>query len=99
MQQLTLRVQSELADRLKQVAGSRGQSVNSYVQDVLSAAVDPELAGDAAERVRERLARAGLLETDLEPSRPHPLPERLEKARTAAGRGAKLSDLIEEGRR
>ncbi|MBA3261364.1 MAG: toxin-antitoxin system HicB family antitoxin, partial [Thermoleophilaceae bacterium] len=59
MRQVTLRLPDELSDRLKQAAAERGDSVNAYASAVLSAAVDPELAGDEAARVRERLARAG----------------------------------------
>jgi hypothetical protein len=39
----------------------RGQSVNRWATDVLSAAVDPAFAGGDAEALRERLARARLL--------------------------------------
>jgi hypothetical protein len=54
-------VPEELAERLKQVAGDHEDSVNGYAVKVLSAAVDPDLAGDEITGLKERLARAGLL--------------------------------------
>ena len=97
MRQLTLRVDDALVGRLKQVAAERNESVNSYAEAVLSAAVDPELAGDEVERLRERLARAGVLMTsDRDVRRP---PEReLAKARKTAGRGKSLSHYLTEGK-
>lgn len=98
MRQLTLRVEDRLADQLKRAAAARAQSVNAYAQTVLAAAVDPDLAGDEADRLRERLARAGLLaEPVARTSRP-PADE-LEAARAAAGSGTPLSALVSEGRR
>jgi hypothetical protein len=99
MRQLTLRVPAELAEQLKGVARDRQESVNGYAVKVLSAAVDPDLAGDELTGLRERLARAGLLLA------PEPLPTKrtsahaLNSARAAAGRGRPLSDLVAEGRR
>ncbi len=61
MHQLTLRVPDELAAQLKLAAHGRDESVNGYAVMVLSAAVDPELAGDEVTGLKERLARAGLL--------------------------------------
>jgi hypothetical protein len=99
MRQLTLRVPEELAEQLKGAARDRKESVNGYAVKVLSAAVDPDLAGDEITGLRERLARAGLLLT------PEPLPTKrrstpaLDRARATAGRGRPLSDLVTEGRR
>nr|MBA2580681.1 transcriptional regulator [Thermoleophilaceae bacterium] len=61
MRQLTLRVDDALAERLKDAASERRQSVNTFAQSVLSAAVDPQFADGESARVRERLARAGIL--------------------------------------
>ena len=98
MHQLTLRIPTELAHQLKQAATEQNRSVNSYASAILSAAVDPELADDENARVRERLARAGVLESW--PAGPEPPdPERLERARRRAGTGRPLSDLVSEGRR
>jgi hypothetical protein len=100
MRQLTLRVPEELAERLKGAARDHDDSVNGYAIKVLSAAVDPDLAGDELTGLRERLARAGLLLT------PEPLPHgrpsggrALERARAAAGAGRPLSEFVSEGRR
>lgn len=98
MVQLTLRIEEELARRLKLVAAAQGRSVNAYAGAVLRAAVDPDLAGDESERVRERLARAGLL-ADVTPIAGRgPDAKALERARRAAGRGRSLSELVSEGR-
>jgi hypothetical protein len=99
MSQLTLRVSEQLAARLKMAASDRGDSVNGYAAKVLSAAVDPDLAGDEITGLRERLAQAGLLLTPERVSTER-LPEQaLSRARAAAGRGRPLSDFVTEGRR
>lgn len=99
MAQMTWRTDSELLERVRRQAAERGHSLNEWVTLVLSAASDPAHAGDAAEQLRERLRRAGLLE---EPPtvRPRRAPdtERLAQARAAAGRGTALSDLVTQGR-
>ncbi|HEY3827869.1 MAG TPA: hypothetical protein VGL57_01610 [Solirubrobacteraceae bacterium] len=98
MKQLTLRVDDRLADFLKQAAAARSESVNTYAQAVLSAAVDPELAGDHAAQLRERLSRAGLLA--VVPHAPHPAPDEaaLTRARKRAGRGRSLASIVAEDR-
>lgn len=98
MAQLTLRLSEELADELRAAAAARGQSLNAWATAVLRAAVDPDLAGDEAERVRARLARAGLLSTEP-PQRAHrPSRRKVDEARAAAGRGRRLSDIVTEER-
>lgn len=98
MTQLTLRIDEELAHLLKRVAAAHGRSVNAYAGAVLRAAVDPDLAGDESERVRERLARAGLLADVTPVAGPGPDAKVLERARQAAGRGRPLSEFVSEGR-
>jgi hypothetical protein len=98
MAQLTLRVEEALARRLKAVAGERGESVNAYASSVLAAAVDPDTAGTEVERLRERLARAGLVAASATRGR-HPPEVELARARSAAGTGRELSDLVSEDRR
>lgn len=98
MHQLTLRIDPVLAEQLKREAAARSTSVNAFVQTVLSAALDPDLAGDELTRMRERLARAGVL---AEPPIQHggrPDEDELARARAAAGHGTPLSDLVSEGR-
>lgn len=98
--QLTLRIDADLAAELKRVAGRRGQSVNAFAAAVLGAAVDPELAGGDAERIRERLARAGLLDAAPSEVGAEPVdPTALHAARHAAGQGTPLSELVGEDRR
>jgi hypothetical protein len=98
MRQLTLRVDDRLADFLKQAAAARSESVNSYAQAVLSAAVDPELAGDHTAQLRERLDRAGLLA--IAPHTPYPPPDEaaLARARKRAGQGQSLASIVAEER-
>ncbi len=97
--QLTLRIAPELADDLKRAAGRRGESVNAFATAVLAAAVDPDLAGDEVDRLRERLARAGLLSEVERPDGFEPAdPVALASARRAAGKGTPLSDLVRDGR-
>jgi hypothetical protein len=100
MAQMTWRTTEELLDRVRRQAEQQGRSLNDWVTTVLAAASDPSYAGTDAERVRERLARAGLLEV-LSPSssRRRPDRKRLAAAREAAGRGTPLSDLVTDGRR
>jgi len=99
MHQLTLRIPDRLAARLKQAALEQQRSVNSYANAVLEAAVDPELAGDEATRIRERLARAGLLASAPRPARARPDDKALRSARRRAGKGRALSELVSEDRR
>jgi len=98
MPQLTLRLDAELAEQLKRVAATAGLSVNRYAGDVLRAAVDPDLEGDEVDRLRARLARAGVL-VITSPVRDAPGDaDALAAARRRAGHGRRLADLIVEGR-
>lgn len=99
MAEMTWRTSDELLERVRRQAQERGRSLNDWVTAVLSAASDPELAGDDAQRIRERLVAAGLLEA-VEP-RAHGRPSEADvaRARAAAGRGTPVSELMAEGRR
>jgi hypothetical protein len=100
MAQMTWRVDDQLLERVRRQAAERGHSLNEWVTVVLAAASDPAYAGDAAEQLRERLRRAGLLEELPAPARRRrPDAERLAAARAAAGRGTALSDVVTQGRR
>jgi predicted transcriptional regulator len=99
MRQVTLRLPDELADRLKDAAQAQERSVNGYAAAVLAAAVDPELAGDEATRVRERLARAGLLAPTSAGARRRPSNAAVARARKRAGKGRTLAELVSQGRR
>jgi len=98
MAQITLRVPGELARALKEAAAASGRSLNSWATSILAAVVDPDFADGEAERLRERLRRAGVL---TEPSARVSRPKRTEvtRARRSAGRGTALSELVSEGRR
>ena len=99
MRQLTLRVPDELAEQLKGAARDHEDSVNGYAVKVLSAAVDPDYAGDETTGLPERLGRAGCCSA-RGPPRGHGTSTRaLSRARAAAGRGKPLSDFVAEGRR
>ncbi len=99
MKQLTLRVPDELAAGLKVAAGERADSVNGYAVKVLSAAIDPCLAGEEVSALRERHARAGLLLTPESIAVERPPARALARARASAGRGRPLSELVAESRR
>lgn len=83
--------------RVRRAAERQGRSMNDYVTMVLHAATDPDLAGTEQQQVRERLDRAGILVPSGRP-RHRPDRTRVERARAAAGRGTRLSDLVDEGR-
>lgn len=74
--------------------------MNAYATAVLSVAVNPDLAGDEAERVRARVAQAGLLESSA-PVSGGKEPDRasLAAARRRAGTGISLAELVADGRR
>jgi len=84
--------------RVQEVAVREGRSMNEFMTLVLDAATNPDLAGTDAERVRERLALAGLLATPGIP-RSRPAPDAVAQAREAAGRGTPLSDIVSRDRR
>jgi hypothetical protein len=99
MAQMTWRTSEELLERVRHQAQQRGRSLNDWVTAVLSAATDPALTGDDAQRVRERLAAAGLLEPVEPLQQRRPAAADVARARAAAGRGTPLSDLVADGRR
>lgn len=97
MAQITLRTSDELVDRLRVAAAAQRRSVNEFLTRLVEAATDPELAGDEASRTRERLALAGLLAAPGQPRR-RPDPSAVAAARSAAGSGTPLSDLVSDQR-
>lgn len=94
---MTWRSTDELLELVRRATDRQGHSMNEFVTAVLDAATDPELASSDAERLRERLDRAGLL-VPAGPSRRRPDSDRVEAARTKAGTGTPLSRLVDEGR-
>ena len=99
MAQMTWRTSDELLERVRRQAQQRGRSLNDWVSAVLAAATDPDLAGDEAQQVRERLAAAGLLDSVGTAVGRRPADADVVRARAAAGRGTPLSQLVGEGRR
>ena len=97
MTQVSWRAPDELVHRVRAAARQRGRSLNEFMTSVLDAATDPDLAGDEAERMRERLAAAGLLARP-EPRAGRPDPAEVAAARVRAGRGRRLSDFVSTGR-
>lgn len=95
---MTWRTSEELLERVRRQAQEHGRSLNEWVTAVLSAASDPSSAGDEAQQLRERLARAGILE-DVEPPVPRPARARVAAARAAAGRGESLAGIVTADRR
>ena len=61
MAQLTVRLEDRAAEDLRAEAARRGTSVNALVVAALRALVDPEHEDGAADQLRARLRRAGLL--------------------------------------
>lgn len=98
MAQLTIRADEELIRRIKQSAANLGRSMNEYVTSVLDAATDPDLADTAAERLRERLDRAGLLTAPSRMSARRPSAEAVAAAAARAATGRPVSDFISDGR-
>lgn len=98
---MTWRTDDELLRRVRLQAHQQGRSLNDWVTTVLAAASDPSYAGSDADRIRERLARAGLLETPVPSASRRRRPDRkaLAEARAAAGRGTPLSELVTDSRR
>jgi len=97
MEQMTWRAPADLLERVRLAARRQHRSMNDYVTAVLDAATNPRLAGSEAERLRERLDQAGLL---AEPGERHRRPPREETAgaRSRAGAGTALSQLVSEDR-
>ncbi len=96
---MTWRTSDELLERVRRQARTHGRSLNEWVTTVQSAASDPAYAGDEAQELRERLARAGVLDDPAPASRARPAPARLAKSRAAAGRGTPLSGIVSAYRR
>ena len=97
MTQVTWRAPDELVERVRKAAERLGRSLNDYLTRLAEAAVDPELAGDEAERLRERLTQAGLIVAPG-PARRRPDQKAVALARRRAGSGTPLSELVKQGR-
>lgn len=98
MAQITIRADEELIGRIKRSAADTGRSMNEYVTSVLDAATNPDLAGTAAGRLRERLSAAGLLVLPSPISGVRPSPDAVAAAGVRAAGGRAVSDLVSDDR-
>jgi len=79
------------------VASRHGYSLNEYLSRLARAATDPSLEGDDVDRLRQRLALAGLL-AETGPRRIRPDRDAVARARSLAGEGTALADLVSHDR-
>lgn len=93
MAQMTWRADDDLLEHVRFQAAEHGKSMNDFVTTVLRTVTDPDHAEPGVERLRARLARAGLLAT---PTRQGEAPDQaaFEAARARAGTGTPLSDTV-----
>jgi hypothetical protein len=97
MQQVTWRAPDHLVERVRAVAALGGQSMNEFLTRVLDAATNPDLGGTEPQRIRERLAQAGLLAPPGAVRR-RPDAHDVARARRAAGTGTPLADIVTRDR-
>ena len=97
MGQVTWRVPDDVLERVRAQATERGRSLNEWLTVVMTAAADPASAGSEGEALRERLTRAGLLETSDRRAR-RPAADPVASARAAAGRGELASEIVSRHR-
>jgi hypothetical protein len=96
--QVSWRADDDLVERARRRARELNQSLNGYLSLVVDAATDPDLAGDEASRLRERLAAAGLLASSPRPASSRPDPSAVAAAAARAGRGTDLAEAVSRGR-
>jgi plasmid stability protein len=72
MVRLNLRIDDALADDLRVMAARRGESVNAMATTAFRALTDPHASGRDIQQIRERLARAGLLNEPAPEPAPRP---------------------------
>ncbi|MGH3611224.1 MAG: transcriptional regulator [Pseudonocardia sp.] len=94
---MTWRGPDELVDRAPMAAAAQHRSMNDSLTRLVEAATDPNLAGDDAARIRERLEWARLLVASG-PPRHRPDPAAMAAARAVTGRGTPLADLVADDR-
>ncbi|HEX4212098.1 MAG TPA: transcriptional regulator [Candidatus Dormibacteraeota bacterium] len=92
MEQITWTAPGHLVALVRSQARRRGLSLDDYLTDALDRATRRDLS-DEAERLRQRLDAARLLVSSGPPRR-SPDPAEAGGARSSAGVGASLSDLL-----
>jgi len=98
MAQVTWRADDELVKRAKARARALDTSLNDFLTQLVNAATNPDFAGSRADRVRERLAAAGMLVEFSAPPGPPPSEEAVREAGRRAGRGKPVSEILLEDR-
>lgn len=99
MAQLTIRTDEGLVEQVRRAAAAQGQSMNEFVSHVLDVVTNPDAATTADDRIRERLAAAGLLAAATpRPASSRPPRDAVRQARKRAGAGTPLADLVSSGR-
>ena len=96
--QVSWRAEDELVERARQRARALNKSLNGYLSLVVDAATNPDLAGDEASRLRERLASAGLLAPRPRTSGRRPDPEARASAAARLAEGTDVGQLVSRGR-
>ena len=98
--QITVRTTPDLVLRVKRAAAADGKSMNEFIEHVLEITVDPSRATSEDERLVARLRAAGIYSEPSEwgPPVERPDPERVARAREAAGKGTPLSELVSRDR-
>ncbi len=98
VKQLTVRAPDDVVDAVHRAARQAGRSSNEWVTFVLRAATDPELAGNDALRIQERLRAVGILDEPGPAATRGAGPAGGGGCRQRAGRGRPLADFVAEGR-
>ncbi len=93
MAQMTWRADDDLLEHVRFQAAESGRSMNDFVTAVLRTVTDPDYAEPGVERLRARLARAGLLAPATRQGE-RPDQAAFEAARAQAGAGTPLSDIV-----
>ncbi len=101
MAQLSLRIDDDLHRRARQAAAASGVSLNGYITRLLTVAMDPAADEPDADRIRARLAAAGLIDSATRPAAPQHTPadeERFQAALSRSRGGTTGSSLVAQER-
>jgi plasmid stability protein len=96
MKQLILRISDDLHRRIAARAAREGRSMNSWVNVLLDATVDADVAGDRQARLHAKAAELGMLiSLDTEPIHEQAYRDAIESTR---GLGPVLDDILADER-
>lgn len=93
MAQITWRAPDSLVERVQLLARAEGISMNEFLSRVLTLATDSDENDPLAVRLRDRLRAAGMLADGVPPG-VRPSAEAVTRARSAAGRGTPVSEVV-----